>query len=248
MYGPNGEIIRYVLDVSHNWLALWNNTAGHSLTASTNPNDFTTTNYNQWRPIGKSVNMSDAYSWNVTIPSLPAGSTIRYALYDDVLLISSGSFGGVSEINPPYTMHAISPKPNSRGQLLWTKDYAAPPGNATRSFRMVDPVNRVFIFWDKEPITYSAYSLDDGSYLWTTPSENPWNLYANGGGSIWTQTTAYGRLYSTGYSGIVYCYDTKTGAQLWNYSTALMSGFSTPYRGSPFGISSDSGWKTLLAY
>ncbi|MCW3995755.1 MAG: PQQ-binding-like beta-propeller repeat protein [Candidatus Bathyarchaeota archaeon] len=236
VYGPNGEILRYVLNVSGNWLACWNNTAGHALTGSTVDTDFTSTSYNQWRPIGKSVNMSDAYSWNVTIPALPAGSTIRQAIFDDILLGSAGTFGGVSEINPGYTMWAISLKPQSRGTLLWTKTYAAPAGNLTRSFRFIDPINRVFIFWDKETITYSAYNLDNGEYLWTTPSENPWNLYANGGGSIWTQTTAYGKLYSTGYSGIVYCYDTKTGKQLWNYSTAKMAGFSTPYGGYPLGV------------
>ena len=143
-------------------------------------------------------------------------------------------------------MWAISLKPESRGVLLWTKDYATPAGNLTRSFRFVDPVNRVFIFWDKETVTYSGYSLDDGSLLWTTPSENPWNLYANGGGAIWTQTTAYGKLYSTGYSGIVYCYDTKTGNQLWNYSTAVMAGYATPYGGYPLGVAAVADGKIYL--
>jgi outer membrane protein assembly factor BamB len=246
VYGPNGEIIRYVYNQAGNWLALWNNTAGHALTGSTTTTDYTSTSYNQWRPIGKSVNMSDAYSWNVTIRALPAGSTIRQALYDDVLLLSNGTFGGVSEINPGYTMSAISLKPESRGTLLWTNTYAAPAGNVTRSFRFIDPVNRVFIFWDKETISYTAYSLDDGSYQWTTPSENPWNLYAGGGGALWTQTTAYGRLYSTGYSGVVYCYDTKTGDQIWNYSTATMAGFSTPYGGYPLGVAALADGKLYL--
>jgi hypothetical protein len=82
--------------------------------------------------------------------------------------------------------------------------------------------------------------------MWTTPSENPWNLYANGGGAIWTQTTAYGKMYSTGYSGIVYCYNTKTGEQLWNYSTAIMAGFSTPYDGYPLGIAALADGKLYL--
>jgi hypothetical protein len=66
IYGPNGEILRYVLNVSGKWLAVWNNTAGHNLTGSTIATDFTSTGYNQWHR--QSVNMSDAYSWVVTIP------------------------------------------------------------------------------------------------------------------------------------------------------------------------------------
>ena len=246
VYGPNGEILRYVLNVQGNWLALWNSTQHDvGLEGSTTAEGTTTGDY-QWRPIGKSVNMSQAYSWNVTIPNLPSGSSIRQVIYDDLVLGSAGSFGGVSEINPGYTMWAISLKPESKGTLLWSKDYAAPAGNITRSFRFVDPVNRVFILWDKETIRYSGYSLDDGSLLWTTPSENPFNLYAQGGGAIWTQTTAYGNLYSTGYSGIVYCYDTKTGNQLWNYSTAAMAGFATPYGGYPLGVAAVADGKIYL--
>ena len=41
--GPNGEILRYVLNTAGRWLALWNNTAEHNLTASTIPSDWTST-------------------------------------------------------------------------------------------------------------------------------------------------------------------------------------------------------------
>ena len=246
VYGPNGEILRYVLNVAGKWLALWNNTQHDvGLEGSTTTTGTTTGDY-QWRPIGKAVNMSQAYSWNVTLPTLPSGSTIRQVIPNDLVLGSAGSFGGVSATNTGYTMWAISLKPASKGTLLWTKDYAAPAGNLTRSFRFVDPVNRVFIFWDKETIAYTGYSIDDGSLLWTTPSENPWNIYSQGGGAIWTQTTAYGKLYSTGYSGIVYCYDTKTGSQLWNYSTAVKAGFAVPYPGYPLGVAAVADGKIYL--
>ena len=77
--------------------------------------------------------MSKAYSWNVTIPNLPAGSTIVKVIPDDLMLGSAGTFGGVSATNPGYTIWAISLKPASKGTLLWTKNYAAPAGNLTRS-------------------------------------------------------------------------------------------------------------------
>jgi outer membrane protein assembly factor BamB len=235
VYTNKGEIVRYVLNDAGKWLALWNNTAAYQLTNTADPNDLTSTNYNQWRPIGKSVNMSTAYSWNVTLSWLPTGSSIQAVIHEDVLLGRTGSLPSTSSWTP-YTMWAMSLKPESRGTLLWTKTYDAPLGNISRSFRFIDEVNRVFIFWDKETVQYLGYNLDDGTPLWTTASEAAFNMYAGGGGSIWTQTTAYGKLYSCGYSGMIYCYDTESGNLLWNYSTAVKAGFSAPYGGYPIGL------------
>jgi outer membrane protein assembly factor BamB len=235
VYTQNGEIVRYVLNTADKWLGLWNNTAIHELTNSRDPNDTTTTNFNQWRPIGKSVNASEAYSWKVPVSWLPAGSSIQAVIHDDVLLGRNGSLPSASSW-APYTMWAMSLKPNSKGDLLWMKTYDAPSGNISRRFWFIDEVNRVFVFWDKETIQYSGYSLEDGKWLWTTPTEAAFNMYAGGGGSIWTQTTAYGKLYSCGYSGVVYCYDTENGNLLWNYSTGVKAGFAAPYGGYPVGL------------
>jgi hypothetical protein len=108
----------------------------------------------------------------------------------------------------------------------------------------VDPVNRVFMVWDKETIQWTGYSIDDGSLLWTTESENPWNIYSAGGGAFTTSTVAYGKLYSTGYSGTLYCYDTSDGALLWEYRAP--AGFAAPYPGYPLGISAVADGKIYL--
>jgi outer membrane protein assembly factor BamB len=240
-YGPNGEILIYVLDVAHNWLALWNNTAAHEETAAAaTPTDYTSANYFEWRPVGKTINASDAYSWNVTIPTLPSGSTIRAVIADDLILGSPSTFTetqGTTESGTPdpYTMWAISLKTSSRGSMIWLKNYPAPPGNVTRNMpayrNPLDPVNRVFIMFDKETVSYSGYSVDDGRWLWTTPSENPWNMFQHGGIGGAHNLIVNGKLYSSGYSGTVYCYDTKNGNLLWNYNAT--SGFATPYPGYP---------------
>jgi outer membrane protein assembly factor BamB len=244
VYGPNGEILAYQLNIAAKWLALWNNTAAHALTGATSPTDFTSSGFYQWRPVGKTVDASDGYSWNVTIPALPTGTTVRAAIYDDLMLCSSGSFGGVSATNEGYTMYALSLKSTSRGQQLWTKNYAAPSGNTTLRFGSADPTTRVFVMYDKETLQWLGFSLDDGSLLWTTGSENPWNFYAGAGGALRTDTVAYGKLYSTGYSGIVYCYDLNTGKLLWNYTAK--SGLATPYGGYPLGIAAIADGKLYL--
>ena len=247
-YGPNGEILRYVLNTSGKWLALWNNTAARGLTASTDPNDYTSSNFNQWRPIGKSVDASAAYSWNVSVPSLMTGATIQVAINDDLLLGSNGTLPTPGTSWSPYTIWAISLKPETRGQLLWMKNYDAPDGNITRSFApvfmslMVDPSTRVFTMYDKETIQWGGYSLDNGTKLWQTPSETSFNYYADVG--LTRYAVAYGKLYSTSYAGAVYCYDLISGQQLWNYSAP--AGLEAAYPGYPLGIGAIADGKVYL--
>jgi outer membrane protein assembly factor BamB len=244
--GPNGEILRYVANLQGNWLALWNNTAVHDLTASTDPTDYTSTNYYQWRPVGKSVNASNAYSWNVSIPQLTPGSSIIVASYDDMVIFSTPLTSFLGFGTPATTtITAISVKDSNRGQLLWTTTMPAPAGNATRAFGAFDATARVFVYFDKETISWTGYSMDTGKELWTTASENPWNFYSGAGGAMTTSATAYGKLFSTGYSGMVYCYDLTNGKLLWNYSAP--SGLETPYSGYPLGISGIADGKIYLA-
>ena len=173
VYTNDGEIVHYVLSynttTNTGWLALWNNTEeqmGLHLSLGT------TTNAWQWRPDGKSVNMSTAYTWNVTMPNLSgnAAPAIVQILPGDVILgRSSAVAAGVGDkFTPdPYTLWAISDKPSNRGQLLWKQSYPAPSGNLTRRFLTlpIDPVNRVFIMSDVETMQFLGYSLDTGNYF-----------------------------------------------------------------------------------
>ncbi len=238
VYGPNGEITRYVLNTAARTLSLWNNTASHDLTNSANPTDFTSTNFYQWRPVFKTINASNAFSWNVSIPALPPGSAVNKVLPDDMVIGSSGMASLFAAGGATYTVWAISLKPATRGQLLWTQTYTAPAGNLSRSFDAVDPVNRVFILHDKETLQWSGYSIDNGNKLWgPTASEDPWNYYT------WGSTVAYGKLFTNGY-GIVYCYDTKDGKLLWNFSAP--GGLDIPYTNYPMAVGAIADGKVYV--
>jgi len=243
VYGPNGEILRYVLNTANKWLGLWNNTAAPDLLAGT-----TSSNAWQWRPIGKTADASTAYSWNVSVPWLPTGASVVKVIPDDLLLGMNGSFPGVGS-SDPYTMWAISLKPATRGELLWMKTYDAPAGNITRGAgpqwmgTFVDPDVRVFLKYDKETIQWSGYSLDNGSLLWgPTPSEHDLNYYSDVG--LTRYAVAYGKLYSAGYSGIVYCYDLKNGSLLWTYNSP--TGLASPWPNWPLGIGAIADEKVYL--
>jgi outer membrane protein assembly factor BamB len=225
VYGPNGEILVYQLNAAGKWLAMWNNTCEQQ---GLHGGLGVSTNAYQWRPIGKTVNMSKAYSWNVTIPSLTTGATIVSVFQDDLLFGRTGSLPSVTT-QTPYTLWAVSLKPESRGQLLWSETYNPPAGNLSRSIRQVDPETRVFAMYDQQVMQYTGYSLDNGKYLWgPTESEDALNFYALTTGLFGegASAVAYGNLYSTGYSGIVYCYDLKNGSLLWTYKA--YAGLATP--------------------
>jgi len=232
VYGPNGELLRYVLDSTGKWLALWNNTAAPDLLAGASGS-----NAWQWRPLGKTADGSMAYSWNVSVSWLPAGASVVKVIPDDLLLGMNGTFPSVDS-SEPYTMWAMDLRPNSRGEKLWMKTYDAPAGNITRGAgpqwmeSYLDPDVRVFLKYDKETIQWSGYSLDDGSLLWTTEPEHDLNYYSDVG--LPRYAVAYGKLYSTSYSGIVYCYDLKNGTLLWTYNSP--AGLAAPWPNWPLGI------------
>jgi hypothetical protein len=253
IYGAYGEITRYILNYPGRWLALWNNTEHNMGLEAAIGND---TNAYQLRPVGKSVNMSRAYSWNVTIPTLPnvGGSpTVQRIFPDDLLLGSFGTPGGLGT-NPGCTMFAISLKPESRGTLLWIKNYTAPAGNLTRKYDLADAESRVFVFNDKETMEYTGYSLDDGGYLWGPIGGDvrdfqtySWSGHPENSG----KTVAYGKLYVCGYGGVVYCYDMKSGSRLWTYGNggpgnSTNSGIDAPWGNYPLFFGNIADGKLYL--
>jgi outer membrane protein assembly factor BamB len=229
-YGSHGEILYYQLNAANNWLALWNNTAVHDLTGATSPTDYTSTSYNQWRPVGKIADASQAYSWNITIPTLPGPSpSIVKVIPDEMIIGTSTTFANLLGWGTPnpWTMWAISIDPDNMGQLLWQKNYTAPEGNQTLYMGPVDPETRTFTVWSRDGLTVTGYSIDNGSKLWTSEPEDAWGFYSTG------FAVAEGKLYHSGY-GTIYCYDLTDGSTVWNYSAP--SGLATPYTQYPLGL------------
>jgi hypothetical protein len=248
VYTAKGEIVRYVLNYNSTarsgWLALWNNTQDNIGLHLAIGND---TNAYQWRPNGKIVDMSKAYSWNVTnltadLSGLSA-PTIVSVIPGDLILGRSSDIGLTNtprDTPDPYTLWAISDKPATRGNLLWIKNYTAPTGRITRMLaaQPVDIVNRVFTMTDYETGKRLGYSLDDGSLLWgpvgipyQEPEARAFQYYSSREGF-----PAYGNLYIGGFGGEVLCYSLKNGTLLWKYNNTN-SGLETPWGLYPTPIS-----------
>jgi outer membrane protein assembly factor BamB len=238
--GQNGEILRYVFSSSSRLLQQWNSSKMWTYSTGVTPNTDRTTGI-------LNASTSNRYDWTVTLDKLGPGSwSINRANLDDILLLTQGSLGDKGNWNGA-NITAISLKPESRGNILWTRSYAAAPGNVSRAIVEWDPANRVFVTQDKETLVMDGWSLNDGSHLWG-PTE-PTNDY-----TFFRQTAhvAYGKIYYAGYGGVLYCYDVTNGDLLWTYGNggegnSTNSGLGTSWGTYPIFVDVIADDKVYLA-
>ncbi len=252
VYTSKGEIVSYILDTRNNRLALWNNTAAPGETGD--PTGMSA-NAEMWRPVGKVIDASTAYSWNVTVPATSMFASVFGIIPDDTLLVqanflsSTGASGNAGGTPSNAQVWAISLKPASRGQLLWTKIYDPPANNVTRMLIGVDPVSRMFFAYDKETMGYSGFSIDDGSQVWGPVAIKEAFGYYNY--VAITIAVAYGNMYVSGYNGVTYCFDGATGNVEWTYGNggegnSTNSGLDAPYGNYPTFVGAVADNKVYL--
>jgi len=172
-----------------------------------------------------------AYDWNISVPINFANTpSIRCIQYNDVLLGSNGSLISA----PSYTgsesssWWAISLKPATLGQVLWgPKTIAQIETKLNENLIWDNPGagEGVFVFERTPSLTWVGYSMYTGEKLWDTydtayPESdfNPFGYYATSSGYHEVAfSIAFGKLFSAGYTGAVFCYDLYNGSLLWTY-------------------------------
>jgi hypothetical protein len=248
-YTSQGEIVKYILSYSNTaksgWLALWNWTSAPTAALGLPGSG---TNALQFRPIGKSINCSTAYSWNVTITADLTGRlstqnpTIQYVLPGDLLFGTTPSIApGVLSLRGtvnPYQVWTLSLADSNKGSLIWKKTYDAPSGNMTRNLGPIDPVNRVWTTTTAEDMQWTGYSLTDGSLKWgpTSTETRPMQWFSSGSGAGQRGVTAYGNLYVQGFGGEIFCYDLSNGNLRWKFNNTD-SGVDTSWGLIPIFVS-----------
>ena len=221
--GPSGELLRFVWNSNGNWLAQWNSSKVFT-TQTSGTRDASTSNRYDWNitiaglgPGRWSINTAHAYTSSNTY-------NVGVAL-DNIVLLRQGNLGALGNWAGA-NITAISLKPESRGQILWTKNYPAAPGNVTRGFVAWDPNNGVFVTEDKETMVLNGWSLTNGEKLWgPTEPAGDYNFFRQ------TAMIAYGKVYFAGYAGVLYCYDVNDGSLLWTYGNDPLDPSNSTYAG-----------------
>jgi outer membrane protein assembly factor BamB len=226
-YDEKGNILVYILNGGNNWLAMWNSTL--CIESATGGAGFGGNDPDYWRPQPqKTYNWPDGIQWNVTVPDV-AGSQSLQAMDNEVIYARS-----TLQTMPTSIVCDVGYSAET-GQQLWVQNRTEQPSRVTGGMH-----EGVFIEYIKETMVWYGYDAKTGKQLWgpTEPRESGWGLYYTGGTSLGGPGAgafyAYGKFYSTTYDGMIYCYDIKTGEELWTYFSGT-SGLETPYGHWPFG-------------
>ncbi len=208
------------------------------------------------------LNSPTTYDWNASLswmntlplapiimtPLGPAGGTavtIGAVDYGNMMLCYTTLPSGFAATNVPnaqgpWTVYAVNLNPSAGaiGSLLWSKTYAAPPGNLTVSFSGADWQTATFVMNYEETTQWVGYSLHDGSQIWgPTPSQTALDYYGTPGSPPLQAFLAYGTLYSCSYGGICYAYNDATGNLIFTWGNggpsepdnSTYAGFNGPY-------------------
>jgi hypothetical protein len=243
--GPQGEILTYVIANAGTtakpywYLSEWNSSRLWM-------------NFASFEFISGTVDASasSCYDWNISIPwySTMDSMTVVAAYYNNLMLCYNGSLpnggaaGNMGEppSSTPYTFFAVNLNASvgAIGKILWMQTYNPPLGNITVEIGAVDPATNVFILEYRETVQWVGYSLATGKYVWgPTASQtaiNPYDFYGNQFSGLMVGQVAYGNLYSSGFAGIMYCYNDMTGNLEWTYGNggtgnSTSAGYNIPY-------------------
>jgi len=241
-----GNLLSWKVDYMRHTMWLWNSTQA-LLYGGTGGGGFGAGNPDYWRPSygpTSTYNWLKGIMWNVTIPDLssygvPPGTggfmgdfgLVITNIYDDVA-IARWSGGANATYPVGYVVYAGYSMTD--GSQLWVKKWTdiniVETGALAINGFAIAP--GMFMNFKQETEQWHAYSTQNGELLWTTePYTNPWGTYF----TTLTQSPgyyAYGNLYTMGYSGNLYCYDTSNGHLKWT-SLGISSGTETPYGSWP---------------
>jgi hypothetical protein len=179
-YGPNGELLMYILDGQNDRLTMWNSTLVFYTSAS------------DWRIYG-TYDWTKGIQWSVTIPHV-TGQTLSHLDYDTGVILAESSVASPTFIHIGYSTET--------GERLWIQNrtgydygFGGPdiPGLLTNYAPCHTLADGVYVVFYKQTEQFVAFDAKTGNYLWTTDSltkytDSDYTSYD------WSPKIAYGTL------------------------------------------------------
>jgi outer membrane protein assembly factor BamB len=204
--GPRGEILIYEVNLQAGWMALWNSTRVVMYSAA----GMSEGSWGSAANTQRVFNGTNGYQWNKTIPDLPGEVG---AILDDCVIGTTAT--GINMGGKPVAIWSLSLKPGDEGRLLYNTTWLPPEGDLAITVGEASLEDGVFTLVAQETRQLWGFDLNTGKQIWgPTEPQTLLQIYGISG------AIADGKLYSVGYGGIVYCYDVKTGDELWTYEVA----------------------------
>ena len=165
-----------------------------------------------------------------------------YRVTGGVLLCRNGTLPTqTTNTTSQYTYFAISMYNQTiggsqyrEGQLIWMKSYESAanagitllqgPSYYSDGFTPDALEGAVWTMVEKETGKWIGYSIFNGDKIWESEPQTTFSPYGytqptkNTGATV---SVAYGKLFTTGDSGMVFCYDIQTGELLWRYEAPV---------------------------
>ena len=246
--GPLGEHIRYMFynngtTAQPDWyISSWNASKmwnGYSTawapqtTTTANGTVYVNASQSQFYDTLNANTQNVSVSWRNNQAGLP---TIVAAFYNDILLCRNGSYPALGDTGAPYTYFAVNLNASIApvGQVLWWNTITPPAGNITTiSYAGGDAKAGYFCESYRQTQQFVGFNLRTGARLWISDPQPALDYYGSTGPGTLSNVIAYGRIYSSAYSGILHCYDMATGKVLWTYGNGgagntTNSGFQVP--------------------
>jgi len=209
--GVNGEIIIYDINLAAGWMAKWNSTT--AVLGKTVAGTMGAGSWGSAANTQKTFNGNQGYDWNQTLPKGLPGSVSKI-LSDRILGCNASGWTSMGENGVANWAFSIPKTSTETIRMIYNTVWTPPTGMLSMSFG--DASNDlVFTIEAKETRQIWGFSAESGQAIWgPTEPQAMLQIYGMTGG------IAYGKLFSTGYGGILYCYDVKTGDLLWEYKAA----------------------------